>query len=232
MAEAVRVGQKGLSLNSPQQLDTHLEWVRSIVGTLIRRMDLPVTEFDELVSAGYLGLVEAADRFDASKGNRFEAFANLRVRGAILDAVRKNCDLSARGYRYAKALQAATDIRAQSPSDAKGTPAATLSRALDCVAKGAIAFRLSFDDVESEVLSKSTQLDAETALQKKEEQTALRSCVSDLPELERQVVKAYYYENKTVNVIADELGVTKGWVSKVHKKALSKLQEALGTSLS
>ncbi|MCB0332048.1 MAG: sigma-70 family RNA polymerase sigma factor [Bdellovibrionales bacterium] len=232
MTRAIRAGEGGFSHISSQPLDAHLDWVRSVVGTLIKRMDIPSDEFDELVSAGYLGLVEAADRFDASRGVTFEAYAQLRVRGSIIDAIRKNCDLSARGYRYAKALQAATDLRLntqESEEQEKKSP--SIARALDYVAKGAIAFRLSLDDAGSDYELQSSDASAEEALAGKQEKQILRQCVKILPELERQVVELYYFQNQTVHQIADKLGVTKGWVSKVHKKALGKLQSSLSLHL-
>ncbi len=228
MTGAIRAGGGGLSHVSSQPLDAHLDWVRSIAGTLIRRMDIPAEEFDELVSAGYLGLVEAADRFDASRGVTFEAYAQLRVRGAIIDAIRKNCDLSARGYRYAKALQAANDLRVEnqeSPQKEKQAP--SIARALDYVAQGAIAFRMSIDDAQSEPQLTSSDSTAEEALAGKQEKQLLHQCVKTLPDLERQVVELYYFKNKNIPQIAEELDVSKGWVSKVHKKALGQLQEAL-----
>lgn len=190
-------------------------------------MDLPTQEYEELIAAGYLGLVEAAERFEASHGRTLQQYASLRVRGAIIDAIRKNCDLSPRAYRYAKALQAACDLRETGRTPENRAKEEGIARALDYAAKGAIAFRLSLGDSENTVELPDPKLNPEEVLEKKRSLGSLRRFVEELGEPERSVVKSYYFENKNFPQIATENGWNKSWVSKLHRRAVEKLQRMI-----
>ena len=86
-------------------------YVHATVRKLIKFMGLPANRFDDFVSAGYLGLVEAAGRFDAQANDNFQNYAYLRIRGAIIDSIREGSELKGVGYKRAQALAAAHDVR-------------------------------------------------------------------------------------------------------------------------
>lgn len=79
----------------------HFALIRSIAYRVVRRLPWHVASVDELVSAGYLGYREACDRYDGTRGGRFEVFAEFRIRGAMLDELRSRDHLS-RGFRGMK----------------------------------------------------------------------------------------------------------------------------------
>ncbi len=209
-----------------EDMEARLDWVRSIAGRLIKRLGLPTSEYDELVSAGYLGYVEAAGRYDPDSGKKFEHYAVLRVRGAIIDAIRKNCHLSGRAYRYMKALEAVQDMRESEQESQTNTAEENvpLARALSMVSQGALTYQLSMDEArESGYEPASEDMNAEELLEEKQTGMHLRDKVKELDEEEQQVVAGYYFEEKSFVSIAESLGVSKSWVSKVHRRALQKL---------
>jgi len=206
---------------------THLDWVRNIARKLIITMNLSADYMEDFISAGYLGLVDAAKRFKGESEEEFRSFAYLRVRGAIIDSLRKNSALSAQAYRFSKALRAIDEIRQcdkgrQGPES--GNAGNAVNKILDCIGSGAVAFRLSFTDVETFLPSDSDGTHPENFVSKREQYSIMQRELKTLQHDERAVLKLYYFEDKSFPSIARELGHTKSWVSKVHRKALRKLQ--------
>ena len=229
----------GLSEEARAQRDALIEkyhkYVHSIVGRLIHVMALPPSSYDECVSAGYLGLVEAAARFDSGNGADFKAFAFLRIRGAVIDNIRSSSHLSNKAYRYAQALQAVQDLREScEQSLSKGLEfranegnRVCLAEVLDLAAKGVLAFRLSLSDVEREASAAVTEKkDPEMQLQVKQEQEKFRRVVATLPRKERIIIEEYYFQGKSFSQIAQENhGMSKSWVSRLHTRALERLKD-------
>jgi ABC-type nitrate/sulfonate/bicarbonate transport system ATPase subunit len=91
-------------------------------------MGLPQRHRDDFISAGLLGLVEAAGRFDAGRGSDFRAFAFLRIRGAVIDHIRASCEISGYAYQVLKALESAQELRTQSLEERRAVAKEALSR--------------------------------------------------------------------------------------------------------
>lgn len=222
--------------NRSALVEEYQSFVHLVVGRLIGTLRLPKDQFDEFVSAGNLGLVEAASRFDFSQGVDFKSYAFLRIRGAIIDSIRECSDLSGKAYRCAKALQIANDLRetiAESPQGFGDTPEEKLQEFLDLAAKGALAFRLSYQDAEVEITELIAEgQDPETQLELDGERKRLNDLVESLPEKERQVIKELYFSDKTITEMANASGtMTKSWVSRLHARALNILKEKYVESL-
>lgn len=206
-------------------------YVCRVASSLIRRLALPFELREDLTAAGYLGLVEAAERFDFREGSSFRPFAFLRIRGAIIDCVRRSSDLSASGYRMAKALRAAHDLREEGGAQyAKktGSSRAGLAHILDYAAKGALAYRLSMNGREARRSSAFHDLcDPGKKLEVKQEEEIFRKIVATLPEKERLIIEEYYFNDKSFSDISEEYsGMSKSWISRLHARALERLKEA------
>ena len=207
------------------------KYAHSIAAKLISSMHLPATQLEEFISAGYLGLVEAAQRFDPSTGVDFKNFAFLRIKGAIIDSIRADSDLSGKAYRLARAWQASqaleeTFLLGGREHQTQGDEQA-LADLFQFAASGALAFKLSMDDAEEEVADLvSEDVSQEDNLIQRQDSTALRHLVLKLPEKERLIVWAYYFQNKTFSQIeAENSGMTKSWISRLHSRALIQLRE-------
>ncbi len=210
------------------------EYVHYVVGYLIQSMGLPAQFFDDFVSAGYLGLVEAAQRFDFDSGRPFKNFAFLRIRGAIIDSIRECSELTGKAYRYARALRAAEELRqeltcdidSQSLSDSNNSQG-RLASVLDYAAKSIMAFRLTLGECENKISTRDAYGEnPEVLLGQKQHEREFRSLVATLPQKERLVIEEYYFNDKSFAEIAEEhAGLSKSWISRLHARALQRLQE-------
>ncbi len=198
---------------------------------------------DELARAGALGLVEAARRYDESRGVPFDRFAAQRIRGAILDAVRA-ADWAPRSVRnLARKLEAveqrlATELgRVPNPAemaDALDMTRDELSRLQDRMFRSvvlALEHEVSKDSDEDltlvDVLCDRSSVEPLEELEARELHTYLRDAVGLLPERQRLVIVGYFLEGRTSQELARFLGVTESRVSQLRSEALQMLKEGI-----
>jgi RNA polymerase sigma factor for flagellar operon FliA len=219
----------------------HLELVRSIADHIHVGLHPAVSE-EDLISAGTLGLVEAAHRFDPSHGVKFSTFAYHRVKGAMMDCLRQNDALgkSAR-KRLSRVRRAARGFRSEHgrpPRLAELAEAVELTEeaVLRCLSYekwdsvGSLESTASGGQEEGTALARFVAADSETPLQKlqwKERVDRLCQAISDLPEREQQVIVMYYYEDLYMAEMAEVLGVSESRVSQLHTRALYNLSRKL-----
>jgi len=195
---------------------------------------------DEMVNSGLMGLVGAIERFEPGSGATFESYAVHRIRGAVLDGLRRADWVPRSARTTARAIeQAHARLEARlhrSPSEAElagelGMRAGDLRRALD---------RLSLDNMASldaVVLGDegsrtgSEPIDLTAGPEELQEAEAERLMVVEevalLPDRERQVLALYYYEGLTLAQIGSVLGVTESRVSQIHTQAVLHLRSRL-----
>jgi RNA polymerase sigma factor for flagellar operon FliA len=211
----------------------HEGLVRGIATRLRGEMDLSL-DLEDLVAWGYHGLLEAKARFDKDRGVQFNTFAYYRVRGAMIDGVRKMAYLPRRLHQMRKVAEAADLLgEASAEAQAGATPAqkadaeANLAAIDDTLGKITAAYV-----IEAMGQSESDQgASPEEALAEKQHQTKrekqLHAVLAKLPEREAAVVKAFYFDNRVLDDIAAELGVSKSWASRIHTRALGLLRDQL-----
>lgn len=208
----------------------NLPLVRHILGRL--RAQLPRgVDLENLEAAGILGLVEAANRFDAQRGVRFETFAFRRIRGAVLDELRRNCPLPQDLLERIARLQAVH--RRLPPPVTIDTLARETGLTADEVIECAAALRLtrtvSWDDLAGSgrdaaaPLTERPECQAELADLK----NALAASIEKLSERERLVVTFYYLEDLRLKEIGLLLGLSESRVSRLLKSALYNLGEQM-----
>jgi RNA polymerase sigma factor FliA len=183
---------------------------------------------EDLVAFGFQGLLEARQRFDASKGVAFKSFAYYRVRGAILDGVRVMARLPRRAYarlRAAEALDQATEQNGQQQGAAAHAPSVegTLRSIDSILGRVAAAYTVAVTVEDAEQGAGSP----EEALLHEERLTRMRSAVAKLPDRERHMIEGHYFQGKRFDALSAELGISKSWGSRVYAHALELLREAL-----
>jgi RNA polymerase sigma factor for flagellar operon FliA len=199
----------------------------------------------ELVSAGILGLVQAAHRYDPDKGVPFPPFAAQRIRGAILDAVR-SLDWAPRSVRRAgRQVESAVEtlanrlgrVPAQSEvAEALGLTPDALARLQDEMARSMVlgldatlADSDSYGD--SDGLLGSTVCDTsesiDEALGERELGAYVRDAVDLLPERHRTIIQGYFFEGRSSEELAAELGVTVSRISQIRTEAFVMMRQAL-----
>lgn len=211
-------------------IETYQKYVHGLVGKLMRTLSLPSEQSDDLVGAGYLGLVEAAERFDPKSEVPFSTYAYLRIRGAIIDSIREGSYLSTKAHRFVKAMKAAHQLREADvlrASEKQATP--EIADILDGVTRTGLIYRLAGESGDAAIDEATAVTDTpEHLLSKYQDRGELREWVSGLPEKERIIVEEYYFNGKSFVEIAEKYeGMTKSWVSRLHARALESLKEAI-----
>jgi RNA polymerase sigma factor for flagellar operon FliA len=223
-----------------QLLDRYLGLVHHVARQIAARVS-DCVELDDLVSAGTLGLVQALESFDLSRGLAFSTYAMRRIRGAILDELRSR-DWVPRSVR-AKARQLAAVIATLEAQFRRAPEPSEVAKALSLDMNTYWRWREEIDGAVLVSLDGSVSLDhhesaplEETlsdpglplpgdALSKEESVAVLRSAIGALPPKERTVLALYYYEELNLRQIAEVIHVTESRVSQIRTQALKRLRE-------
>jgi RNA polymerase sigma factor FliA len=224
-------------------VEAHLPQVRLIADRLAARLPSSVDR-DDLVGAGVIGLLDAVDRYDASRGVLFKTFAEMRVRGAMLDSLR-DLDWAPRSLRRrAREVEEAIRRVEQRLGRHAGEEeiAAELSlgvseyQQLLGELRGLSVTTLDADEDE-ETGTRFRQIADESApdpladSERAEAQGILAAAVGALPAKERQVVALYYLEELTMKEAGEALGVTESRVSQLHTQAVLRLRAHFGVEM-
>jgi RNA polymerase sigma factor for flagellar operon FliA len=226
-----------------QLIEDNLELVKHVVFQVAVRFPRHVDR-EELCRAGSLGLVEAAQRYDESRGVPFKRFAAQRIRGAILDSVRA-ADWAPRSIRQLGRELEKVETKlfgdlGRAPSsietaEALGMSTAELAKIKSRMHKSvvlALEHQVHGGDNENLMLSDVIADPAENsepsaALEQRELHTYLRDAIDLLPERHRLVTIGYFIEGKTSQDLARFLGVTESRISQVRSEALAMLKDGI-----
>jgi len=208
---------------------------RRVAATMPHSIDI-----GDLVQDGVLGLIDAANRFDESRGIKFETFAERRVRGAMIDALRK--DAWPRGVRrQRRELEAAreelrremgcepslADLAAKVGSDEKRL-GRTIVRINAIESTSPLASNDHLDESTlPAALIPSEPERPDVAYERSEIKRRVLEAISSLPPREQTVISLYYYKEATMKQIGSEIGVNESRVSQLHARAIGRLRTAL-----
>jgi len=218
----------------------HLPLVQYVVSEVAHRVPSHVSRSD-LVSAGMLGLAQAARSFDPERGIAFDRFASTRIRGALLDELRGR-DWASRSVRSrARGLQATQEEltnrlgRAPKPEEVArtlGVAPETVHKLVDDVHRATV---LNYDSLvvegDAESFIASNDDGPEDTLLDRERKAYLMDAVGALPERLRRVVIGYFFEERSMQDLADELGVSESRISQLRAEALLLLRDGVNSQL-
>jgi RNA polymerase sigma factor for flagellar operon FliA len=212
---------------------------RRVAATMPHSIDI-----GDLVQDGVIGLIDAAHRFDEARGIKFETFAERRIRGAMIDALRK--DAWPRGVRrQRRELEAAreelrrelgcepslADLAAKVGSDEKRL-GRTIVRINAIESTSPLANADKLDESSVPVALMPSEPEQPDAAYEREQVTArIRTAIASLPPREQKVIGLYYYQEATMKQIGAEIGVNESRVSQLHARAIRRLRDALGSSV-
>lgn len=224
-----------LARNDPERLiRNHLGLVRKIAWHTHGRVSTAL-DVEELVQIGMIALIEAARTFEDRGQAAFATYANLRVRGAMIDALRKQATLCRSALRRRRELNAAREALAGT----LGRPASeqelaehlglTLAELQEAVASTHAARQESIEEVYSDhsIWFASEEPDAFETLQSAELREHLIAAIRQLPEREAQVLQLYFVEELNLEEIGQTLGVGAARVCQIKKAALGKVRKML-----
>jgi RNA polymerase sigma factor for flagellar operon FliA len=212
----------------------HMPMVKRVAVHLKARVP-PFMELDELVQVGMVGLIEAARSFDPTKGFEFEHFALSRVRGAILDEVRRQSFLPRSAVAFNKSENEAVHVLAAELGRAPSQAELALYMGKDVEAfhreRGqAKRFEtFSMEVVNDEVMSMpgDSAMQPEVMVEEAEYMTAVVQAIDDLPEREKLVMNLYYVEELNLKEIGEVLSVSESRVSQILSTVVKKLRLTL-----
>lgn len=201
-------------------------------------------EYDDLVGYGIFGLIDAIDKFDFNKAVKFETYASLRIRGAILDRIRK-MDWIPRTVRQKqkKLEQAEREIELSTGRTASDEQLAKkLGISIDELNEWQSYVRVNSLISINEYIEQGCEIEMnpvqnshfeqpEKVVEQEELKVILAKSLESLTEKERTVIVLYYYEELTLKEISKVLEVSESRVSQLHTKALMKLKKNLGSQI-
>ncbi|MFQ3235029.1 MAG: RNA polymerase sigma factor for flagellar operon FliA [Paraglaciecola sp.] len=227
-------------LNDRNELvERHAPLVKRIAHHLIARLPASVL-VDDLIQAGMIGLLEASRNFDCTKGASFETFAGIRIRGSMLDEIRKGDWTPRSVHKNGRAItEAINQVERQTGRDARDIDIAqkldislaTYHQMLREVNAGKIIGIEDMgvsEDVVSNEQSKGSDIPFEDLLQGAF-QKALAHVITTLPEREAIVLSLYYDEELNLREIGEVLDVSESRVSQIHSQAMLKLKSRMQT---
>lgn len=227
---------------SPQEREDHILKYAPLVKSIAERMAMrlpPHISKDELASAGIIGLLDALDKFDSQMGIKFQTYAEHRIKGAMLDELRK-MDWIPRSvrkdiHRIETALLDAKTKLGRDPEDFE--VAKELSVDIDTYHKmlnkaqgiSLISLDAILPDGSSPTFAKQASASSSPFddLKVGELKEVLADALSNLSEKEQLIMSLYYYDELTLKEIAKVLGLTESRISQIHSKAIIRLRAKL-----
>ncbi|GBL04030.1 RNA polymerase sigma factor FliA [Glaciecola sp. KUL10] len=235
MSNKAAVYQQQIDKN--QLVERHAPLVKRIAHHLMARLPASVL-VDDLIQAGMIGLLEAAKNFDGSKGASFETFAGIRIRGAMLDEIRKGDWTPRSVHKNSRAItEAISRVEKETGRDARDVDVAEklevslkdYHQMLNEVNAGKL---IGIEDlgVSEDVLSSEENKGSNTPYEEMVQgsfQKALARAITTLPEREAIVLSLYYDEELNLREIGEVLEVSESRVSQIHSQAMLKLKSKM-----
>lgn len=243
--EKKRLWEDYFRLKTPQLREQIILEYASLVKVVAGRLSMYLgynVEYDDLVSYGIFGLIDAIDKFDMTKDVKFETYASLRIRGAILDQIRKmdwiprtirqrqkqidaamkeveiECGREATDEEIARKIGISGDELMEWQCQMKANNVVSLNEYME----------MGSDISADRVSTSSSFAMPETVIEKEELKEVLTEALDVLTEKEKKVILLYYYEELTLKEISLVLEVSESRISQIHTKALQKMKKTMG----
>ncbi len=209
-----------------------------------RNMYLKYAETDDVINEATLALMSAVDSFNPQKGVKFETYASIKVRGAIIDFIRRQDFVPRNIRRFAKEYDSAYSVlyseldREPTTQEIADYMHLSVEKLESCTAQAAAAQTLSFEEmVMDEGFDIADKADddgmwaAEAGIHKQEKMKYLADAIRSLKDRERLVVTLYYYEKLRFSDIGKVLDVSESRVCQIHSQAVQKMKKYLSDYL-
>ncbi|MCT4585468.1 MAG: FliA/WhiG family RNA polymerase sigma factor [Peptostreptococcaceae bacterium] len=195
-------------------------------------------DYEDLVSYGIIGLIDAIDKYDLSKNIKFETYASIRIRGAIIDEIR-NLDWIPRSIRQ-KSKMIKEVYKKYENLNGKEPTVEQLSKELNKTIPEvnkileevniynvvSLEEEIS-DNLKIQIEDKSEEMNPEASLMKKDMINRLKTSVKKLKEREQMIINLYYFEELTYKEIGNILEISESRVSQIHSKAIIRIKNDL-----
>ncbi|HUU55666.1 MAG TPA: FliA/WhiG family RNA polymerase sigma factor [Armatimonadota bacterium] len=243
VGETEQLWRQYVEKRSPEIRRTLIESYAPLARYVVDRLNLkpgPALEYDDLLSQAVVGLIDAVDRFDPTRGVKFETYAYYRIRGAVMDMLRE-LDWLPRSVRQREAQLSSAYARLEDrlrrpPTDEElarelGVTVDQLDRLAQDVALQSMQ---SLDEAVAsygweigslgDLVADQSAPSPEGEIERRGEREMVARAIEALPDAERTVVSLYYYEGLTLKEIGRVMGVTESRVCQIHGKAVLRLR--------
>lgn len=213
------------NIDRDQLVIENLSYVRHILGKLLHQLPRRV-DSENLESAGVVGLLEAAEQYDASRNVEFRTFAYQRIRGAILDELRRNCPLSQQMLQKVSTLR---QVRSALPDHATDHQIAaasgmTAEEVTECLQSERLTRPEPWND-SFRVRGHVGDSDDLSAIEQQEMRAVLADGIEQLPDQMRVALGLHYHEGLKLKEVGDVLGLSESRVSRILDAARERLRE-------
>lgn len=216
-----------------QLVEQHRSYVRAMAVKLMQNLAVRV-DLQDLIAYGDVGLIEAAERFDARRGVAFSTFAHYRIKGAIYDGLRQMGIFSrAAGGRGARWTAGVNDLLQAADDDEHSRAEGSVTSVDDDIAATESliemlipAYLLSLDtDSIPEIIDQ--QALSREQIEQRELMGFVLELIKELSDDEQQLLDALYFKHRSMTALAAELGISKSWISRLHSRAIQHLRDRL-----
>jgi RNA polymerase sigma factor FliA len=209
-----------------QDAEAYIPFVRKIAGRIARRLPESV-DLDDLVSAGTIGLMEAMNRYDPSGGRDFKVYAEYRVKGAILDELRRADPLNrAARYTQNKVLNKTAQLTNEfgRPPEVEEVAAALRTSVSDYVSKISPMQTLRVVSMDTDAMQSGVVVNQEDLVAKKQTMVLVRKALESLSERNQMVLNMYYVDQLTQSQIGEVLGVSESRICQILSESLKRVR--------
>lgn len=211
-------------------VERYRPYVYSIVKQVLQSFPVKV-DYEELVSYGIIGLLEAADRYDPRRKVSFVTFSYYRIKGSIFDGLRQMGILTRTpNDAWARREAVLNDLAQTAADDETENVSATIDDEIQTVKKFVDslipAYLLSLSEEKTPDVADSRELPSEI-VEFRETVSLVRQTINDLPEKEKHIIESLYFKHLSTTELARQMGVNKSWVSRLHSKAIDRLRQRL-----
>lgn len=238
VAENLMVYEQTKGEGSNINVEDYAYLVKRIAHHMMARMPSSV-QVDDLIQAGMIGLLEASQKYDGSKGASFETYSGIRIRGAIVDEMRRGDWAPRSVHRNSRRVSdAITAVEGRTGRDAKDMEIAeemgvSLEEYYDIVKDTASTRLYSFDEVYEEDVPSLSQPNQRSTVGPSEDvqedamKRAMVNAIENLPEREKLVLSLYYEQELNLKEIGLVLEVSESRISQIHSQATARLRTRL-----
>jgi RNA polymerase sigma factor for flagellar operon FliA len=208
-------------------IEANISYAHALAAEVVRKLP-PDLERKDIEGWAELGLVEAANAFDATRGVQFKTFAYYRIRGAIYDGLRKMGWYPKAQYQQMRFEMAANEYLRDASGEppVSGSAEAQLQDLKETTGNLMACYMLSLDNMPEEPADEK-QVSAEQTVIEAEQKKNIRWVLAKLPEINRVVLEGFYFGGLTLDQIGTKLGLSRSWVCRLHAKSLAMLRKQL-----
>jgi RNA polymerase sigma factor for flagellar operon FliA len=219
--------------------------IKKVAYKMIARLPANV-EMDDLMSAGVIGLIDAAEKYDPEKSSNFKSYAEIRIRGAMIDELR-SLDWVPRSVRQKEAsIEAvasgitAREGRPATETEIAGEMGLEITDFRELKRKAKAVSVISYEDLGGTAedqrdflasIADPDAVDPEDFSARSLRRATMMRCIQELPERQRVVLSLYYFEDLNLKEIGSILGVTESRISQIHSQAVAQLTPLLDEAL-